>query len=149
MRLLVLVPILLMLSACGATGPMPRTPDARLANEIEEKLRTVPCVGSMDHWERHYVFRSKRSLLALLATLGTSNRWFDYRTVEIGYFQAGFEEFRARRVRHNGVRGVQFDADDRGYNLVFGHYDISTHTASIWACGPNLGASPDVKIEVR
>ena len=149
MRSLLIPPILLALSACGATGPMPRTPDANLANEIEAKLSTVPCVGSIDHWERHYVFRSKPSLLALLFTLGTSNRWFDYRMVDIDYYQAGFEEFRARRVRHNGVVGMRYDADDREYNVVFGHYNIPTHTASLWACGSNLGASPDVKIVVR
>ena len=146
---MLLPPILLALSACGASGPTPRTVNVNLATEIEAKLRAVPCVGSMDHGERHYVFRSKPSLLAFLFTFGTSNRWFDYRTVDIGYYQAGFEEFRARSIRHNGIVEMPYDPDDREYNVVFGDYDIPTHTGSLWACGPNMGGSPDVKIVVR
>ena len=107
-----LFPLFFGLSACGASGPVPKIPDPRLANEIEAKLRTVPCVGSIHHWERHYEFRSTRSLLAFLLTLGTSDRWFDYRTIARSYYQAGFEEFRAMQVRDNGITGMRLDVDD-------------------------------------
>ncbi len=149
MRFLTLPPLLLALSACGASGPMPRMPNAKLANEIEAKLRAVPCVGSMNRWERHYEFVSKPSRLARLLTLGKSDRWFDYGIVEVSYYQAGYEEFRAGQVRSNGVSGMRFNTDDRDYNVVFGHYDIGTRTASLWACGPTLGSPLTRKIVVR
>lgn len=149
MRSVLFATIMVCLPACGSTGPWPRTPDARLADEIEAKLSQVRCVGSIGHWERHYNFRSKPSLLASLISLGTSDRWFDYRTIDIGYYQAGFEEFRARRFLYKGVDERRFDVDDRDYNVVFGHFDIPTHTVSLWACGPNMGGSSDVNINVR
>jgi predicted small lipoprotein YifL len=136
MRLLNVLPVMFALTACGATGPLPRTPDARLADEIEAKLRNIPCVGPMDRWERHYVYSSEPSILATLMSFGTSDRWLNYQSIDIAYFQAGFEEFRGGRVLG---RSRPPSADDRQYNLVFGHYDIPTHTAYIWACGPNVG----------
>jgi hypothetical protein len=74
-------------------------------------------------------------------TFGSSNRWFKYDSVEIDYRQAGFAEFRPRRILYDGVR--PFDIDDRNYNLVLGHYEVPEHTAYIWACGPNYGAGGD------
>ena len=145
MRSLPLTSLLLALSACGATGPLPRTPDARLMDEIEAKLSAVPCVGSMSGWERHYTYSSKPSLLASLITFGTSDRWFHYQSIDIAYYQAGFQDFRAGRILNEDRR---FDVDDRQHNLVFGHYDIPTHTTSLWACGRNFGG-PDEKIVVR
>jgi len=149
MRWVVVSVVLLSLAACGSTGPWSRTPDARLADQIEAKLQSVPCVGPMRRWERHYEFSSKPSLLASLLTLGTSDRWFNYRSIDIGYYQAGFEEFGARRILHVGVDPLGHDVDDRDYNLVFGHYDVPAHTAYLWACGPNLGGSPKLNIVVR
>ncbi len=149
MRWVVVSVVLLSLAACGSTGPWPRTPDARLVDEIELKLPSVPCVGPMQRWERHYHFGSKPSSLASLLTFGTSDRWFNYRSLDIGYFQAGFEEFRARRIRHHGFNEKQLVLDDRDYDLVFGHYDIPTHTAYLWACGPNLEHSAELNIVVR
>src|SRR4051794_34575586 len=146
MRLLLWSVMLLALAACGATGPLSKAPDARLANEIEAKLRTVPCVGSMNRWERHYTFSSKPSLRAAAMTFGSSNRWFNYNVIDIAFYQAGFEEYReGRYLGDSRLPG----ADDRQYDLVFGHYDIPTHTASLWACGPNVGGAPDVNIVVR
>ena len=102
----------------------------------------------MHRWERHYEFGSKPSLLALLFTLGTSDRWFDYRTVSVSYYQAGFDEFRAMQVRENGVAGMRLDTDDREYDLVFGHYDLTTRKAWLWECGPNIGSKPGSTIVV-
>lgn len=82
-----------------------------------------------------------------MLTLGTSDRWFAYQSVDIGYYQAGFEEFRARRILHNGARSL--GVDDRAYDLVFGHYDIPTQTVYLWACGPSLEYSPELNIVVR
>ena len=135
MRLLVLSPLLLAVSACGAEGPIARPPDSRVADEIEAKLLSLPCVGSMNRWERHYVYSSKPSALAALMTFGMSDRWFRYQSVDIAYYQAGFEEFRAGRVLGRDRPPM---ADDRQYTLVFGHYDIPTHTAYLWACGPSM-----------
>lgn len=145
MRTLAL-PIFLAVSACGAAGPLPRTPDARVADEIEAKLRNVPCVDSIDRWERHYVFSSTTSLLAELLSFGTNDRWFDYSSIDIRYYQAGFEEFKAGRVLGRSRLPM---ADDREYDLVIGRYDIQTHTAFLWACGPNMGADSRTEIVVR
>lgn len=135
-----LLPLLFAVSACGATGPFPRSPDARLADEIEAKLKNVSCVGPMNRWERHYTYSSRPSLLALVLSFGTSNRWLNYESVDIAYYQAGFAEFRGGRVLgHRSPPKI----DDRQYNLVFGHYDIPDHTAYIWACGPNLSNEAD------
>ena len=149
MRSPVLAPLLVTLAGCGSTGIVPKIPSAQVASEIEAKLRTVPCVGSIHRWERHYEFRSKPSILAGLLTLGTSYRWFDYGTVEVGLYQAGFGEFRPLQVRENGVPGTWFDTDDREYAVVFGHYNLRTRTLRLWACGPNMGGKPDAKIVVR
>jgi hypothetical protein len=127
-----------LLSVFGSTGPWPRRPDARVVDEIEAKLSRVPCVGSIARWERHYDFTAKQNGLALFATFFLSDRWFNYRSVGIDYRQAGFEEFRSGRFIGQPVRPA---ADDRQYNLVFGHYDIPTHTAYLWACGPNVSSS--------
>lgn len=125
-------------AAFGSTGPWPRTPDARVADEIEAKLAKVPCVGPMARWERHYVFSSKQNDLALFATFFMSDSWFNYRSVDIDYREAGFEEFHSGRFLGQSVRPA---ADDRQYNLVFGHYDLPTGTAYLWACGPNVDSS--------
>jgi hypothetical protein len=135
MRLQLIPLIVLTASACGPTGPFPRIPDTALIEEIEAKLQTVPCVGPMSRWERHYTFSSKPSLMATLLSFGANHRWFHYQTIDIAYYQAGFEEFRAGRVVG---RSEPPGADDRQYNLVFGHYDIPSHTAYLWACGPNM-----------
>ena len=115
---LTLLPFLLALSACGATGPLHRTPDARVADEIEAKLRNIPCVGPMSRWERHYVYSSKPSALADVMTLGMSERWFHYQSVDIAYYQAGFGEFKAGQILGRSRPPM---LDDRQYNLVFGH----------------------------
>ena len=141
MRSAMLLLLIVALAACGASGPLQRTPDARFADEIEAKLRNVPCVGSMSRWERHYVYSPEPSPLASLLTFGTNDRWFNYRSIDIAYYQAGFEEFRAGRVLGSHDKPGQFDIDDRQYDLVFGHYDIPTHKAYIWACGPNFGGA--------
>ncbi len=126
---------------------MRKTPDALVADEIETKLRTVPCVGALNRWERHYTFSSEPSLLATLVTFGASDRWYNYTSIDIEYFQAGFEEFRAgRRLRPHRPRTM---LDDREYDLVFGQYDILTGTGSLSACGPNMGDAPDEPIVVR
>jgi hypothetical protein len=128
------------LTACGGpTGVIPRAPRSRVADDIEAKLAKVPCVGQIDRWERHYSFASK---------LGSRRfREYDYRHVLIAFYQAGFEEFRSRRVFHHGAEPVRLD--DRAYNLVFGDYDIPTHTVSIWTCGPNVGGNADVHIVIH
>lgn len=82
-----------------------------------------------------------------MLSLGRSDRWYDYQSVDIRYYQAKFDEFRARRIFHNGAPSL--GVDDRDYDLVFGHFDIPTHTAHLWACGPNLGNSPELNIVVR
>lgn len=125
------------LSACGR-GFLPRTPETRTADEIEARLSKVPCIGPMSRWERHYSFASKPFLDGLF---GWQNRWYDYSTIEISYRQAGFDEFRPRRVLYHGSEPLGID--DRNYELVFGHYDIPAHTAYIWACGPNFAGSDD------
>ena len=79
-------------------------------------------------------------------TFGMSDRWFRYQSVDIAYYQAGFEEFRAGRVLGRDRPPM---ADDRQYTLVFGHYDIPTHTAFLWACGPNMSDQADQHIVVR
>jgi hypothetical protein len=117
-----------------------------LADEIEAKLRAVPCVGPMNRWERHYHYSSKPSLAATLLTFGMSGRWYRYETIDIAYYQAGFQEFRAGRFLGEPRPPA---TDDRQYNLVLGHYDIPTHTISLWACGPNIGGASDVNIVVR
>jgi hypothetical protein len=127
----------LALSACGATGPLARAPDARLADEIEAKLSKIGCIGPMSRWERHYSYSARPSTLATMLTLGRSNLWFNYNSIEIDYRQAGFEEFRSRRVLYSGLEPVAID--DRNYDLVLGHYDVPARTAYIWACGPNSG----------
>jgi hypothetical protein len=134
------------LTVLGSMGPWPRKPAPHLANEIEAKLIQVPCVGPMARWERHYVFSSKQNDLALFATFFLSDRWFNYRSVDIDYRQAGFEEFRAGRVLGQAVRPA---ADDRQYDLVFGHYDVPSHTAYLWACGPNVPADTSQNIVVH
>ena len=126
MRLLILLPLMGTLAACGASGPWRRTPDVQIADEIEAKLRRVPCVGPMSHWERHYTYSGKPSSLATLVTFGMSSHWFNYSSVDIDYREAGFGEFQGGRFLG---RGVPPAADDRQYSLVFGHYDIPTHTA--------------------
>lgn len=142
---MILPSLLLALAACGAGGPLPRTPDASVADEIEAKLSRVPCVGPMSRWERHYSFSSRPSTLATIVTFGTSDRWYKYDSVEIGYMQAGFEEYRPRRVLYHGWEPTGID--DRQYDLVLGHFEVPAHTAYIWACGPNNGGpdygSPD------
>ncbi len=149
MRFAVVSTLLLSLAACGSTGPWPRTPDARLVDQVEAKLPSVPCVGPMRRWERHYEYDSTPSLLASLLTLGTSDRWFNYASLKISYYQAGFEEFRTGRFRHRGVETRSFDLDDRDYSLVFGHFDIPTHKAHLWACGSNVGEQKKSNIVVR
>lgn len=135
------------LSFFGSAGPWPRTPDARVADEIEAKLSRVPCVGPMAKWERHYLVSSKPSeLLAPFATFFLSDRWYNYRSVSIDYRQAGFEEFHRGRFLGQAVPPA---ADDRQYNLVFGHFDIPTHTAYLWACGPNVADDTGQNIVVR
>lgn len=136
-----------LLSFFGSEGPWSRKPDARVADEIEAKLSRVPCVGPMSRWERHYLVNSEPSeLLAPFATFFLSSRWYNYRSVDIDYRQAGFEEFRGGRYLG---RAVPPAADDRQYDLVFGYYDIPTHTAHLWACGPNFADDVDRNIVVR
>ena len=91
----------------------------------------------MTRWERHYGFASRPSQWAAILTLGNSDRWYNYRKIRIGYNQAGFEEFRPRRILHDGHEPIGI-IDDREYDLVFGDYDLRTRTALIWACGPNM-----------
>ena len=100
----------------------------------------------MDRWERHYTFSAKPSLLATLLTLGTSGQWFNYQSIDIAYYQAGFEEF--REGRYVG-RERPMGADDRPFNLVLGHYDLPAKTAFLWACGPNMSGPTDLNIVVR
>jgi hypothetical protein len=90
----------------------------------------------MSRWERRYSFSSEPSELPGIVTFRTWPRWFNYNSLELSYLQAGFEEFRPRRVFYRGSE--PFDIDDRQYASVFGRYDIPTHTAYIWACGPNF-----------
>jgi hypothetical protein len=134
-------PVLFMLSACGASGPLPRTPDARMVDEIEAKLAKVPCIGPMSRWERHYSFSSDPSDLTAILTFGGWWRWFDYNSIDISYRQAGFEEFRSRRILYHGWEPVGID--DRNFKLVLGHYDVPTRKAYIWACGPNFSNGTD------
>jgi hypothetical protein len=145
MRWLLLLPIAVSLSACWSSGPLRRSPDTRLVDAVESKLRKVPCVGSLDRWERHFTYSSKWSFLAYVLSLGTSDRWFDYSKLRVRFYQAGFEEFRTGRIIGQEKPPA---ADDREFNLVFGDYDIPSHTLTIWACGPNMGG-PDVNIVVR
>ena len=118
---------------------MPKIPSAQVADQIEAKLKTVPCVGSLHRWERHYEFASEPSSVALLLTLGTSNRWFNYRKARISYYQAGFEGYRPMRVRESGFVGARLDTDDRAYDLVLGDYSLTTEKGSLWASGSNWG----------
>jgi len=105
-----------------AARAWPRIPDPRIVDTLEAKLSKVGCVGPMSRRERHYSFASKPSALVALLTLGAGDRWFNYHKLKISYYQAGFEEFRSRRVLHRGAQPV--GADDRQFNLVFGNYDI-------------------------
>jgi hypothetical protein len=141
MRWVSISPVLFVLSACGATGPFPRTPDARVVDDIEGKLSKVPCIGPMSRWERHYSFSSGPSDLTSILTFGGWRRWFDYNSIGISYRQAGFEEFRPRRVLYRGSEPMVID--DRQYDLVFGHYDVPSHTAYIWTCGLNFSGGDD------
>lgn len=136
---------LLALSACSK-GTFPRTPQSRTVDEIEAKLSKVPCIGSMSRWERHYSFASKPFLGGLF---GWRTRWYDYNKVAIRYRQAGFEEFKARRIFHHGDEPLGID--DREYDVAFGHYELPTRTAFMWACGPNMSDQlpVDVNIVVR
>jgi hypothetical protein len=138
MRFTRVLPALVALAACDPTGPLPRTPGEGLASEIEAKLSKVPCIGSMSRWERRYSYSSRPSDLAKILTFGSSGRWYKYNSVEIDYRQAGFDEFRAGRVFYRGAG--PFEIDDRQYNLVLGHYNTATHTAYVWACGPNFSS---------
>jgi hypothetical protein len=147
-RYLPLAFALVALCSCSS-GTWPRSPDATVADEIEAKLARVPCVGPISRWERHYSFASRPSAWAELLTFSKAGRWFDYNKVEIRYHQAGFEEFRSRRIIHRGAELMGID--DRDFDLVFGEYDIPNRTAVIWACGPNMSddVPEDLNIVVR
>ena len=136
---------ILLLSGCS-DGLWPQAPDAAVIDQIEAKLAKVRCVGPMNKWERHYSFASTQSLLAQVVSFGQQRRWFDYRKIKIDYYQAGRYGFQSRRILFKGAEPSGID--DRQFDLVFGDYDIPTHTTVIWACGPNMSEDGPVDLHI-
>ena len=126
---------LILLPACHS-GPWSRAPDSATVDQIEAKLTKVPCIGSMSRWSRLYYYESHPTFFAEASHFTERARWYDYQKIQIQYFQAGFEGYRPGRVLYRGSPDIGID--DRDYNLVDGEYDIPSHTAHIWACGPNM-----------
>lgn len=108
---------------------MPRVPDARLVHQIESKLSPVPCIGPISRWKRHYYFASDYSEVVKALSLGSWDSWFNYNRIGFLYLEAPL--FRTGPL------------DDGSYRQVRGNYDVVSHTASVWRCGPYLPSEPD------
>lgn len=133
MRVAFAVAGVILLPACSE-GFLPREPSEQTVDRLERRLVELPCVGKLERWERHYTFDSKPLAGGLF---GWRNRWYDYRKIDIDLREAGFEEFKGGRHLHSRRPEHQSWADDRGYLLAFGKYDIATDRLKLRHCGPN------------
>ena len=145
MRIVAIAPTLLFLTACTG-GPWQRAPKPAVIDKIESEIVKVPCVGPVAHWERHYIFESRPSVLATILTFGTQSHWFDYNHIELSYFQAGAYEFRSRRVIDSPVDRMRID--DRPYEFVYGDYDLRRHRGVVTGCGANMSPTPSADTHI-
>src|SRR5690349_817693 len=124
MRFISLALIVGSLSACDLNS----APSSEVADEIEAKVTKISCIGRMSGWERHYSFSTHPDM---------DLHPIDQSRVVFRYYQVGFRKFRPGRVFFRETEPPR-PVEEENYKLVEGEYDIPTHTATVFGCGPRF-----------
>ena len=130
--------VFLLLAACVTREVKPSEIEME---RVEAALQKLPCVGRVDDWERHYLYRPKYfgEEVAIALKEGRSPRrsGYDRFTIEIHLREANFEEFGEGRSSHADYPSGLLANDDRKFRIAFGSYDLRSGELQMAACGVN------------
>lgn len=98
------------------------TPPDALVDRVEREVRSRPCVGDLNRWDRLYTYGGRGGVV-------------DKTTVYVFLREAGRFGFVPRR--RSGFPEEGFNLDDRPYKMFIAKFNTSNGRFSDEYCGPN------------
>jgi hypothetical protein len=115
-----------MVAALDKAMASEETPTAVVLDQLERRLATNRCIGSLLRWELRYSYG-----------IDFTRGGLDRNQINFSLHEAGRFEFRAGR-RSMTPRQFSELVDDRAYRFAGGTYDVAKDRLEMEFCGPNL-----------